>query len=169
MMETLIKQLGNMQKRIDEIEELLTRDYIDHISARVYRSTNQSIPNATNTPINFDGVLSDTGGFWDVGNPTRLTLSFPGLYIAIANATFATNSNGDLRQIGIRSGGSALLSLQSVSPLATNTVKISTSTLLYLSSGTGYIELIAYQDSGGPLSIGTHLYYSPHLHICRIG
>jgi hypothetical protein len=57
-------------------------------AARVHCSTTQSIPNRTNTALVFDAVFFDHGGYWNVVNPTRLTVPVgrAGLYSVGAQA-----------------------------------------------------------------------------------
>lgn len=42
--------------------------------ARVRRTTNQTIPDATTTTISFNQEVVDDGSYWDAANPTRLTI-----------------------------------------------------------------------------------------------
>jgi hypothetical protein len=67
-------------------------------SASVSSSAIQSIP--SNTPIAFDTEVSDTGGFWDIGNPARMTVSKLGLYRVNGQYTGAAGGNwtGSLRR-----------------------------------------------------------------------
>ena len=61
--------------------------------ARVYRSTNQSIPNLTDTVIIFDTVRFDVGGYSNIAaHPTRLTAPITGYYLIGGTVAF---DNGD--------------------------------------------------------------------------
>lgn len=56
-------------------------------SARIFHSVNQPALSPAMTILTFDSVLWDDGGFYDPGQPTRLTAPVPGLYLVGANAT----------------------------------------------------------------------------------
>ncbi|GIW05576.1 MAG: hypothetical protein KatS3mg060_0381 [Dehalococcoidia bacterium] len=125
---------------------------------RVYRSTNQSIANATVTLVSFSGVHDDTDGMWDPAAPTRLTIQTPGRYHVGFLASFAASTGGTTRYADLRAsnvgvwpnriglvwlpprGGGAPTHLPPVEGEWT------------FAAG-DYVEVGVYQDSGGPLDL----------------
>jgi len=147
--------------------------YIDKstaIAARVIRTSVQSIPNSTWTAIGFsqatfDDRPSGLSAHWSSGTPTRLTCQVAGVYIISGHISFSANSTGR-RVVRILRNGTTQIALSSVNATSTQIVHISLSALLKLSVG-DYIELGAYQDSGGVLDIAYDT-YSPVLSFARI-
>lgn len=140
------------------------------IAARVTRTSAQSIPNATWTGISFsqatfDDRPSGLSAHWSGGTPTRLTCRVAGVYIISGHISFSANSTGR-RVVRIFRNDTTQIALSSVNATSTQLVHISLSALLKLSVG-DYIELGAYQDSGGVLDIAYDT-YSPVLSFARI-
>src|SRR5688572_25862554 len=63
-------------------------------SSRVARTSNQTIATSTSTAISFDSEIYDDGGFWAIGNPTRLTAPVDGYYEVWACVRWANNATG---------------------------------------------------------------------------
>jgi hypothetical protein len=130
--------------------------------ARVQLASGQSIPNDTATAISWPTpggtgvtVTYDTGGYYDGAHPTRLAAPEDGYYLAGGAIRFAFNAAGDraaqlLSATGIDTssgckapatgGGNGIIyatvGVQQVGPLIAGE----------------YVELFAYQSSGGALS-----------------
>lgn len=120
--------------------------------SRAYLSTTeQSIPDATWTAIVFNGEDHDTAGFHSTSsNPSRITIptGFDGYYGISAQVMFDIDAVG-IRYIRVRKNGATTLcqghlDTQSIKP----TLK-AVSTFL-LAAG-DYVEVEAYQNSGGAL------------------
>lgn len=75
---------------------------------RASRSTTQSIPNDTDTIIDFDAVEDDGWGCWSVGQAARLTAPLPGRYMAVGQVSFAANSTG-YRHIYLEADGTTVV------------------------------------------------------------
>jgi len=124
-------------------------------SARVYRSTAQSIPTGTWTAVVHDTVRYDTGGQWSAGNPSRLTAQVAGTYVITGGLLFTASTAGVQRSSGIRLNGANWLSIGP--PLAqtfaagSGAVSV-VATVVQLNAG-DYVELMAMQDSGGALNL----------------
>jgi len=123
-------------------------------SVRVYRSTQQSIPNAAFTALSFDTVRYDTSGQWSAANPTRLTCQIAGTYSVWANFVFLTAAGGQSRFGQIVKNGT-----QAISKTGLNAVTITAAApsvaipaLVQLNVG-DYLEVQVYQDSGAALNI----------------
>lgn len=125
--------------------------------AGVYNNTTQSINDATNTALTFNTEDFDVGTMHDTGsNTSRLTIpaSAGGLYWVDANATFATNATG-YRQLFIRKNGTTNV-LSGVINLgnATTVTQVNCSGLVVLAAA-DYLEVMAFQSSGGALNVGS--------------
>jgi hypothetical protein len=136
------------------------------ISASVYRAGTQSIPNATWTAISHTNALWDDqpagNNHWSASSPTRLTVRVAGTYEIVGNAEFASNATG-ARSLGIKVNG-VFLAVQAT-PASLSQVTVSTQ---WKCSVGDYIELFAYQTSGGSLDIAYGQWYSPRLSIARV-
>lgn len=118
----------------------------------VYRGSAKSIANNTETLIDFDNEIFDTDGFHSnsVDN-TRLTVPSGkgGYYLIIATLPWASNANGERQIILNKNGSDNLLFITTPGAQATtNPVSV----IRNLSAG-DYIELEAYQTSGGNLNV----------------
>lgn len=123
--------------------------------ARVYRDTTQSIPDQTETAIQFNAVDFDTGGFYDVAHNTRLTARRAGSHLVIANVQFASLGAGTIESYAIvrKNGGGAGTS---VGPFESEVNTDATADPGYSLSGMtmeldvgDYLECYAYQDNSG--------------------
>lgn len=121
-------------------------------SARVRRSSTQSIPNNTATAISFTTEVHDTGDDnWSVGSPTRLTAQKTGSYITTGNLRWANNTSGR-RQLQIRLNGSAIIGRIELGPNSVGNADMHI-TAIYELSSSDYVELLAFQNSGAALNV----------------
>lgn len=120
-------------------------------AVRVIRTTNQSITNNTVEAISFDTQTYDEGlGLWVIGSPTRLTAVIAGIYGFSGVLRFAANSTGE-RAILVRLNGATLVASGGEgNPSATNDSRCDVAGTINLTA-TDYLELCAYQNSGGAL------------------
>jgi hypothetical protein len=120
--------------------------------AWVYRSAQQTIPNATWTPVQFPNEAYDNDGCHDnVTNNTRLTVNTSGIYIATGNIVWGSNSVG-VRGAAIRKNGIAWYFFDIKPPCNGMITCNTTSGIFWLTAG-DYLELVGYQTSGGDLPI----------------
>lgn len=117
------------------------------VSARVYRSSAQSIPGGVDTALTLDTVDTDADGFWSGGAPTRLTVpsNDGGGYSVFAQVKWNFSGSGPVF-LRLKKNGSTLLSESYVSITSSDGV-IQLSSLIELVSG-DYIELYINQQSG---------------------
>lgn len=161
------------------IDELAGADKT--LAVRAELTTNQSIANATATAISFDSDNSDSWGIWTSGNATRLTAPIPGRYLAIGHLHFASNDNG-IRSGIIRSNGSTEIAQQDVvvrntvvtgsGVTQTNTayaIKLNVVSLPVTLATNDYLELLAYQNSGGALDVVGTSSPKPSLSLIYLG
>ena len=140
------------------------------LSPRASRSTNQTIADATDTAISFDGVNSDQWGCWNVGNAALLTAPVTGRYIAVGQVAFAGNATG-FRAVWIEKTGTATLARQQYASSGAGqpTWMNVTSTPFDMTAGTDYIRLMVRQTSGAGLDVQSNSTYSPSLSLIYIG
>lgn len=139
------------------------------ISARVYRTATQSISNNTTTPINFDNERWDTHTFHDNStNNTRLTIPFDGYYICGGNLEYATTAGGGRRSIFIRlNGATRLAEFEAGTNVGTtDNPRLSVVTEYSFVAG-DYVELCAFQSSGGALNVNNNANNSPEFWIIK--
>ncbi len=137
---------------------------VAYVGAKAYRSTTQSIPNNTGTPVEFDAEDFDSDGFHDTGtNPSRFTVpaGLAGKYLATGSALWAAGGSGS-RSLSFHVNGAAQRSVVKGDDPAAGATSASfdISEVLNLAEG-DYVELVAFQDSGGSLSLSaTNTYMS---------
>ena len=132
--------------------------------ALVYRVTNQSIPDATWTAINYDSEEYDTDSIHDNSvNNSRLTVPSGVNYVRLkARIGFAPNSNGYREAYFYKNGsstfkGNALAISDNLTGLVTTVLELS-SPVLSVTAG-DYFEVLVYQDSGANLDTFGGNYY----------
>lgn len=138
------------------------------IGARVYNDANQSIPNNVTTTLTFNSELWDTDTIHDNStNNSRLTCKTAGRYLINGQVRFAASAVGR-RQLfllvnattqiastnyGLDTDGNWRGQISSIWPLAVNE----------------YVELQAYQNSGGALNVEIVANYANEFMMQRIG
>ena len=132
-------------------------------SCEAYASATTSLANSTATAVAFAAENWDTDAFHDnVTNNTRLTVpaGLGGRYLVIGGCTFALNITG-VRSIRLRVNGAGTNDSFTMLPTTGLATIMSVSRELLLNAG-DYVELLAYQTSGGALNAlaqqGTFLY-----------
>lgn len=142
---------------------LMNQDVRDNVSflanpptVRVRQTTTQSLTNVTWTTITFTTESWDsTGDMHDnATNNSRLTAPVAGKYWVYGCVAFTSNGTGD-RLVGIRTNSSGANPPNQGATFARAAGGLNThvqfATEVSLSAG-GYVELVAYQSSGGALS-----------------
>ena len=119
----------------------------------VSRSTNQTIPTGVETVLTFDNERFDTDNIHDtVTNTSRLTCRTAGKYVVTATVTFNTSSGGTQRYAFPRLNGTGSLGYFKSPTFASTAPAVSGAQIVDLVAG-DYLELLAYQDSGGNLDV----------------
>lgn len=114
-------------------------------------SSNQSLANATFTAISWDAEDSDPDSMHDNStNPTRITVPTAGIWLVTANVVFQNNGNGQ-RQVFVKVNGTIQAGVSYVERTSGNQNGVVYTRLLSLSAN-DYIEVWAYQDTGGSLN-----------------
>ena len=123
------------------------------VSARVERTSSQSIPNKTNTAIQYDTENWDTDGMADlVSHNTRITIQEDGLYEVFAVVVFDFNTTGvryanvALNGTGNWIGGAGTMAYEGYPTLNVNIPKVEL-------SADDYLEIYVYQSKGSALDV----------------
>ncbi len=121
--------------------------------------------------LTFNSEWRDDADFHSVvANTSRLTVptGYAGWYTIAGHATFAASGAGSTRVLAISLNAAAtLLAAQRAPFSAAITTHITVGTAYYLSAA-DYVELQAYQDTGGNLNVLAAGNYSPVFRMVRV-
>lgn len=138
------------------------------IWARVYHSATQSLTNATPALVSFNSEAFDTNAIHDNStNNTRLTCKTAGVYLITATIAYAANATGE-RSTLIQLGGTTLLAGVLTLGSPTNPTRHSLSTIYPLTVNQ-YVEILAFQSSGGALNTDLSSGFTPTFMMVRLG
>ena len=151
------------------VAALVTADLPSSIRCRAYNNANISINNATTTAITLNSERWDTDTMHSTSsNTSRLTATTAGLYVITASVDFAANATG-VRSAQLQVNGATVIALSTIASAgAGNDTVISLATTYYLNA-TDYVEMLAFQNSGGALNVVSGANYSPELSAVWIG
>jgi len=141
-------------------------------AVRVFHNVNQSITTGTDTALAFNSERFDQAGnaadtmHDTVTNNSRLTCRYAGVYQITGTVGFAANATG-IRQAQIRLNGTTSLVLDRHTTVTANDDYINVSTL-YLLAVNDYVELLAFQSSGGALNVLSTANISPEFSMVRV-
>jgi hypothetical protein len=123
-------------------------------ACQAYRSTPQSIPHASGTPISLDAERFDTDNIHDVAtNQDRLTCRTAGRYVITGYAFWAVSGAGAQRRLTLFSSAlGGVIAGISVPPGASYDPYQAPAAILDMAVG-DYVQMYAYQDSGAALNI----------------
>jgi hypothetical protein len=124
--------------------------------AVAYHNTTQSINTATFTTLSFNSEDLDSGTVHDnATNNSRLTVPTggDGGYLVKGRVNFATNTTGVRIAEILKNGGTVIANVRTIPATGGSTTTMEVSSVLALVA-TDYVELRAYQDSGGALNTG---------------
>lgn len=126
--------------------------------AKVTKAALQTISNNTITALTFDTERKDTDTIHDNStNNTRLTCKTAGFYAIKGCIAWASNGTGE-RFVAIRLNGTTYLAIDRRAPVSTAEQTVSTDYDLAVND---YVELIAFQTSGGNLDVTKSGNFSP--------
>ncbi len=117
-------------------------------------SAAQTIPDATNTAINFDNESFDVGSMHDnavLSNRINIPSGGAGLYVFQAQISFEPNVTGK-REAAIYKNGVVMAAAREITNSATEQTILSVYTEDQASDG-DYYEAVVYQNSGGDLDV----------------
>ena len=132
------------------------RDAVDFLQsppfAVLYQNNSQSIPNGAETSISFDSEIADPyGGHSNTSNNGRYTCQLAGYYFMIGAIWYASNTTGYRRGDLYVNSNSLTPQWQVSAEAPTTGCGIQVNGMQYLNVG-DYVNLMAYQNSGGALS-----------------
>lgn len=125
------------------------------VGCSVYKNATQSLSNATQTAVTWQVEDFDTDGFHStVSNTSRMTVPTgkDGKYLITVSIGYAFNASGR-RAINFYKNGSSYKSLFQVPPLGGSGSTVLTASCVLSLVATDYVEIYAYQDSGGSLNL----------------
>lgn len=125
--------------------------------ARAKLSGNQSISNASWTKIQLNSETFDVGGNFDNSTNYRFVAPITGYYQTNAVLTWSSIAGQDY-YIKIYKNGSGIIT-NHIHGITANELSMTLSDVVYLEAGQ-YIELYAYQNSGGNKSATSETYMS---------
>jgi uncharacterized protein YjbI with pentapeptide repeats len=120
-------------------------------SARVRRTTSQSIPSGSFNAIQLTSETWDNGGLHSNVNNTRLTAPIDGVYLITANVFWAANTTGR-RDLGIAVNGGFVAFDARPATSAVSEVPLAVTTTYLLEAG-DFVEAKVEQTSGGALNL----------------
>lgn len=139
------------------------------IWASAYHNADQSISNITQTALALNSERWDTDVIHDNStNNSRLTCKTAGVYLIIGTMAYANNTTG-VRQAAIRLGGSTFIASVLVNANGGSNLTVLVVTRIYPLAVNEYVELVAFQDSGGSLNVTSAGNYSPEFMMIRLG
>lgn len=142
------------------------RDLVDNVRylgedgprLRVNRSSTLSIGSGSSTAITWNAEDYDTDTMHDLGaNTSRLVATHAGKYRLTAYCEFATNTTG-LRYVAVSKNGTGQLAASPIlvtASLGSNVAPMPVAWVGELAAA-DYLEISAFQDSGGNLNITTN-------------
>jgi hypothetical protein len=142
------------------------------VGCNIYRSSTQSIANATATAIEFNAETFDTDAFHDNStNPSRVTIPSgkSGKYLFTAWANIETNATG-YRNLELLKNGTTLTGSWSISftPSATGYAGFCGAVVIDLTAG-DYMEVLATQTSGSSKNVIGSIYGATGLSCAYLG
>jgi hypothetical protein len=148
--------LGDFNKNSNALRcNALSSSINDCITAKIYSSVTQSIPNAVSTKLTFNSEYFDTDGMRDpLGvRPNGLTATTKGKYIVTANVGFNANAVGT-RSVGIKLNNTTFVAQQNWAGFTGDSNIVSVTATISMDVG-DYVEVFVYQTSGGALDTVT--------------
>jgi hypothetical protein len=146
----------------------------DHkvLACRIYRSTNQSILNATNTVVSFDSIRGPSAnGMWSAADPENITTLEQGWYFYSLALAFAINATGrrliSFNQLTEPSGDISFYEIPVNYNTAAN-LELSLSGIYYFAKG-AKVRAVVFQNSGGALNVVALPQHAPEIQMCYLG
>lgn len=122
-----------------------------------YHNTTQTISNGTTTALNLNSEDLDVGGLHDPAtNNSRITIPSggDGVYLIHGRCSFAPDADGTRQVMIFKNGSTDMASNQMSFNSASGATILEVLAVLALVA-TNYVEIRAYQTSGGDLAVGS--------------
>lgn len=119
-----------------------------------YASTDQTPSANTWTKVNYNTEIFDTNNNYDPTTNYRFTPTVAGYYQINANVSFSGSATG-YAQMGIYKNGNFIVGGSGIPNNVTIGSQCNASSVIYCNGSTDYIEIYAWQSSGGALALQT--------------
>ena len=182
----------SIQRRSDELVDLLRPDFVGNDGTASPTFTDEYLTGSHRASVsvgvrayrNVDFLHNNTGNWleipfthqrWDdpddnqwavAPNPTYLTCQLDGIYVIVGQLRWAANVNG-VREVSILLNGTTQIANVSHINLSADYIYANVTTTYKLTVG-NFVELSAYQNSGGNLNIDSRTYRSPEFSMVRV-
>jgi len=134
---------------------------------RAYSDTDVTAPTNTNFMVPLNQERYDTDDMHDnSANNTRITIKTAGKYLVTGHLVFDINNTG-FRHIGIRVNGATYIAAQRFNTNQGSYSMLTVATI-YEFAANDYVELQAYQTSGGDLDLKSIGNYAQELVVQRL-
>lgn len=134
---------------------------------KVTRTTAQSIPNATATPITFQTAVfqTPTNIMWAGGSAVNIVAD--GVYLVVASVAFNASTTGNLRSVRIYKNGADGLARYDSSPIGGGGGTFVQASCIDMLNADDTITMVVWQDSGGALD-AIAAFGAPSLTVVRL-
>lgn len=123
------------------------------VQGSAFHNTTQSLANATFTALNFNSEDYQVGALHSTSvNNSRVTIATTGKYLFVVTVCFVPNATGQRIIVG-KVNGTTFFDKLDFPTNGTQTFEAQLSKLIALTAG-DYVEIFAFQDSGGSLNVG---------------
>jgi hypothetical protein len=159
-------------RRIEALERTLsalqTRERSAVSGARVYNSADITLTTGAAAALTFNSERYDDADYHSTSsNTSRLTIPQPGRYRVGASVVFASNATG-YREIYLQaSSGATRIADMLIPAVSGNSTRLVVMTEWEFAAS-DYVEVYAFQNSGGNLNVTSASAYSPEFWISRI-
>lgn len=158
---------SNVQANLDAHEAGKTHLGLN-AATRCFSSVNQSIPNITDTILNFNSTKFDIDSMHNLSlYDGRLNCNTAGIYQITANVDYDVSATGT-RALTLRLNDLVSIADCVVNAATSGYTQMGVTTLYKLNVG-DYVDVSAYQSSGASLSVLTLSERSPILSVVRVG
>lgn len=138
------------------------------LGARVYHNAAQATTSTVWTVLAMNNERFDTDACHDnATNNSRLTCKTAGKYVIGGTFVMDASAGGARRAIEVRLNGASILAMNFAPVAGAYAIAANVETVYDLAVN-DYVELLAYQDSGGDLNVLSSSPYSPEFWMVRI-
>lgn len=135
-------------------------------SVRIRKNSTTSTASGNYTNISFDTVVYDTGNFFSLSSPDKLTVGTAGQYYLNGQLSYASNGTG-LRKTNIVLNDTSVIASSIVTAVTSDNTNLSAETVYTFSAG-DFLRLQGYQNSGSTINIQLNSGYSQILSIIKV-
>jgi len=152
--DVMAKHVNNLEEKVGTDSSAVTSTHDFKLAKHaccVYNSADHTLGNASATDLTWDTEEYDIGGLHEgVTNPSRITIVKSGVYQVSAQVGFDANATGS-RRIYLKVDAATIAEFGDARPSSGQKCYPCIQRILNLSAG-NYVEVAAFQDSGGDLN-----------------